>query len=62
MSEVKTYTLLYDVWTVANLAAGVLGRAIAPPGLSAEESDLDSTTRAEGGRTPTGRTRWTATS
>lgn len=62
MSEVEPYTLLYDVWTVANLAAGVLGRAIAGSGLNAEEYALYSLIRAEGGLTPTELSRWTATS
>ena len=54
--------MLYDLWTAANLASGVLGQAIAASGLSAEEYALYSLIRAEGGLTPTELSRWTATS
>ena len=47
------YTLLFDVWVVANSARAVLDDALRPSGLSAEEFALYSAVRRDGGITPT---------
>jgi DNA-binding MarR family transcriptional regulator len=54
MSEaVDGYTLLFDVWVVANSTRALLDRALRPSGLSAEEFALYSAIRRDGGITPT---------
>lgn len=47
------YTLLFDVWVVANSTRALLDRALRPSGLSAEEFALYSAIRRDGGVTPT---------
>jgi DNA-binding MarR family transcriptional regulator len=47
------YTLLFDVWVVANATRAVLDEALRPSGLSAEEFALYSAVRRDGGITPT---------
>jgi DNA-binding MarR family transcriptional regulator len=47
------YTLLFDVWVVANSTRAVLDEALRPSGLSAEEFALYSAVRRDGGITPT---------
>lgn len=47
------YTLLFDVWVVANSTRALLDRALRPSGLNAEEFALYSAIRRDGGVTPT---------
>ena len=47
------YTLLFDVWVVANSTRALLDRALRPSGLGAEEFALYSALRRGGGITPT---------
>jgi DNA-binding MarR family transcriptional regulator len=47
------YTLLFDVWVVANSTRALLDRALRPSGLSAEDFALYSAIRRDGGVTPT---------
>lgn len=47
------YTLLFDVWVLANSARAVLDDALRPSGLGAEEFALYSAIRRDGGITPT---------
>jgi DNA-binding MarR family transcriptional regulator len=47
------YTLLFDVWVVANSTRAVLDKALRPSGLGAEEFALYSALHREGGITPT---------
>ena len=47
------YTLLFDVWVVANSTRAVLDEALRPSGLGAEEFALYSAVRRDGGITPT---------
>lgn len=47
------YTLLFDVWVLANSTRAVLDDALRPSGLGAEEFALYSAIRREGGITPT---------
>lgn len=47
------YTLLFDVWVVANSTRALLDRALRPSGLSAEEFALYSAIRRASGVTPT---------
>lgn len=47
------YTLLFDVWVVANSARALLDRALRPSGLSADDFALYSAIRRDGGVTPT---------
>lgn len=47
------YTLLFDVWVVANSTRALLDRALRPSGLSAEEFALYSAIRRDDGVTPT---------
>ena len=52
-AEDDGYTLLFDVWVVANSTRAVLDEALRPSGLSAEEFALYSAVRRDGGITPT---------
>jgi len=47
------YTVLFDVWVVANSTRALLDRTLRPSGLSAEDFALYSAIRREGGVTPT---------
>ncbi len=47
------YTLLFDVWILANSTRTVLDDALRPSGLGAEEFALYSAIRRDGGITPT---------
>lgn len=47
------YTLLFDVWVVANSTRALLDRALRPSGLSAEDFALYSAIRRDNGVTPT---------
>ena len=47
------YTLLFDVWVVANSTRALLDRALRPSGLSAEDFAIYSAIRRDGGITPT---------
>ena len=46
------YTLLFDVWVLANSTRAVLDVALRPSGLTAEEFALYSAVRRDGGITP----------
>jgi DNA-binding MarR family transcriptional regulator len=47
------YTVLFDVWVVANSTRAVLDEALRPSGLGGEEFALYSAIRRDGGITPT---------